>query len=53
MNQNQMDRYYWRTGQRWSADDRPEERWRGVTKRAIVFLAIAYVVTVVMMYVIR
>lgn len=26
MNQNDMDRYYWRTGQRWSADNRRVEK---------------------------
>jgi hypothetical protein len=23
MNENDVDRYFWRTGQRWSGDDRP------------------------------
>ena len=27
MNENEMDRYFWRTGQRWSADYRPHT-WR-------------------------
>ena len=27
MNQNDMDRYYWRTGHRWSGDSRKEERF--------------------------
>ena len=32
-NQNDMDPYFWQTGQRWSADDRPEEPPLPVEKR--------------------
>jgi hypothetical protein len=41
MNQNDMDRYFWRTGQRWSADDRPfktNRAGRSLVNRTLVFL---------------
>jgi hypothetical protein len=46
MNQNDMDRYYWRTGQRWSGDHRPPTRLR-ITGREIAWLAIAFLVSTV------
>jgi hypothetical protein len=58
MNQNDMDRYFWRTGQRWSGDDRPEELPLPVEKRrarirTIWFLFLAFLVTVVMLFLLR
>jgi hypothetical protein len=51
MNDNDMDRYYWRTGQRWSGDDRhlPLK----ISKRAILLLYAAFAVTVAMLYLMR
>lgn len=46
MNQNDMDRYYWRTGQRWSGDHRPPTRVK-ITGREIALLAIAFLVSTV------
>ena len=50
MNQNDMDRYLWRTGQRWSGDDRTAtESFRGSKThgRAIFIVCLAFIVTVV------
>jgi hypothetical protein len=42
MNQNDMDRYFWRTGQRWSGDDRrikaPRKRLTTLSSRTTLFL---------------
>ncbi len=49
MNENDMDRYFWRTGHRWSGDDRPELAPFGrskITGRTVVLLAIAFIVTI-------
>jgi len=58
MNQNNMDRYFWRTGQRWSGDDRPEEPPLPVEKRrarirTIWFLFLTFFVTLVMLFLLR
>lgn len=55
MNESDMDRYYWRTGQRWSGDDRPVENWpkTRVLGRTIFFLFVSFVVTVVMLFLLR
>ena len=50
MNQNDMDRYYWRTGQRWDGDDRRIRRLRG---REIFFLFVAFLVTLVALVLMR
>ena len=54
MNENDMDRYYWRTGHRWSGDSRPI-RWRmGPRVRGgILFLFAAYVVTAAILFLMR
>ena len=52
MNDNDMQRYYWRTGQRWSGGRDPFRRpksKRMPRKRAILLLVTAFVVTTVMM----
>jgi hypothetical protein len=50
MNQNEMDRYYWRAGQRWSSDSYPFERARRkVASRAILFLLTAFALTTAML----
>lgn len=42
MNTNDMDRYYWKTGQRWSSDNRSIREIEGprlkLTSRAIIVL---------------
>ena len=51
MNQNDMERYYWRTGQRWSGDDRPFKMPRAglkVAKGTIFLLYAVFVVTAAM-----
>jgi hypothetical protein len=56
MNENDMDRYFWRTGQRWSGDGRPVPRsFRGSATRgrAIIFLGISFVVTLVALVLLR
>jgi hypothetical protein len=53
MNQNDMDRYFWRTGQRRSGDDRPNKKGRRLTSREIVLLAAVFCVTVVMLLLVR
>ena len=58
MNQNDMDRYYWQTGQRWSGDPRAAEdllrhkfcRLRG---RTIGLLLVAFIVTVACLFLLR
>jgi len=51
MNQNDMDRYYWRTGHRWSGDSRGDVRWRLPLSRWIwAALAIGTVVTYSLLY---
>jgi hypothetical protein len=50
MNQNDMDRYLWRTGQQWSGDDRTSpESFRGLKShgRAIFFVALGFILTLV------
>jgi hypothetical protein len=50
MNENDMDRYFWRTGQRWSGDDRRIKASRtGLTtlsNRMILFLVVGFALTV-------
>jgi hypothetical protein len=52
MNQNDMDRYFWRTGHRWSGDhrrlDSGRNGWR-LSKRPILLLAAAFDVTWVLL----
>jgi hypothetical protein len=38
MNQNDMDRYLWRTDQRWSADDRVKQSVRLKIDGRVIFL---------------
>ena len=50
MNENDMDRYKWRTGQRWSGDNRPSiESFHRLKSpgRAIFLVCIALIVTLV------
>jgi hypothetical protein len=48
MNQNDMERYYWRTGQHWS----PDLKAKG-SRRATVFVLVAFVITSVFLLVQR
>jgi hypothetical protein len=53
MNQNDMDRYFWRTGQQWSGDGRPTPKsFRGSKTRgpAIIFLFLSFVATLVALF---
>jgi hypothetical protein len=54
MNENEMDRYFWRTGQRWSADYRPHT-WRLGPRvlRALFLLFAAYLVTAAILFLSR
>ena len=58
MNQNDMDRYYWRTGHRWSGDRHAlgellrDKRFR-LRGRTIAFLLVAFIVTLVMLFLLR
>jgi hypothetical protein len=49
MNQNNMDRYYWRTGQKWSGDSRSEDELSGprmtFPRWTVVFLIAAFIGT--------
>ena len=52
MNQNDMDRYFWRTGQHWSGDDRLFKRPRRgpeLVSWVIVLLFAAFAPTVAML----
>jgi hypothetical protein len=53
MNQNDMDRYFWRTGQRWSADCNPfQTRRRGKhMSRAVILLLLASFATTAVMFI--
>ena len=53
MNQNDMDRYYWRTGQRWSGDLGP--RWPRIplAGRIVAVLALAFAVTQIALLLMR
>jgi hypothetical protein len=56
MNQNDMERYFWRTGQRWGAGGRGfQARWRPrkASNRAIFLLFAAFSVTVAMLLALR
>jgi hypothetical protein len=56
MNQNDMDRYFWRTGQRWSGDDRLVRRssqGARLRSREVLFLGLAFIVTLVGLVVLR
>ena len=57
MNENDMDRYFWRTGQRWSGDDdlpfkmdRPE---RKRANRTILILSATFAVTFAILLLLR
>jgi len=50
MNENDMDRYFWRSGRRWSGDDRPESEFYRKSKvpgPAIVFVFLSFIATLV------
>ena len=58
MNENDMDRYYWKTGQRWGGDNRPVEHirrpWRyppvpGLRWRLVLWLVAAYMISMILM----
>jgi len=49
MNENDMDRYYWRTGRRWGADERSESELRGpavqLSRWTVILLAVSFIAT--------
>ena len=56
MNQNDMDRYFWRTDQRWSGQDRPFKTHRPERKlvnRMLLFLYAALALIVGMRLLLR
>jgi hypothetical protein len=53
MNQNDMDRYYWRTGQRWSGDNRLGVVRLRLSGRKILLLAAAFAVTEIALLLLR
>jgi len=56
MNQNDMDRYFWRAGQRRSGDDRPVRAPLPVERprsRTIWFLFVTFLVTLVVLFLLR
>ncbi|HEY1760689.1 MAG TPA: hypothetical protein VGG72_35265 [Bryobacteraceae bacterium] len=49
MNENDLDRYFWRTGQRWGGSDRDRKTWppkRKIAKGTIILLFAAFAATV-------
>lgn len=44
MNQNDMDRYYWRTGQRWTGDYPRYKIKAAIPKWTIVLLFLSFVI---------
>jgi hypothetical protein len=58
MNRNDMDRYYWRTGHRWSGDplltqELLHHRWFRLRGRTLVVLFVAAIVTWVMLFLLK
>ena len=56
MNENDMDRYFWRTGLRWSGDNRPvPESFRKSTARdrVVVVLFLSFIVTLIGLVLLR
>jgi hypothetical protein len=57
MNENDRDRYYWRTGQRWSGDYRSQVELRGpvakVPRWAVAVLLASFLATTVALFVQR
>jgi len=53
MNQNDMDRYYWRTGRKWGADERSEAELRGpvvkLTRWVVILVGASFVLTTIML----
>jgi hypothetical protein len=56
MNENDMDRYRWRTGQPWSGDNRPASESYRRTKigvRVMTFVGLSFLVTLVGLVLLR
>jgi hypothetical protein len=49
MNENDMERYYWRTGQRWGGENRSEAELRGpvvkLPRWTVALLAVSFIAT--------
>jgi hypothetical protein len=56
MNQNDMDRRFWRTGHRWSGDSRPVNDHFPATQsgaRTIVLVCVVFIMTLVALGLLR
>jgi hypothetical protein len=55
MNHNDMDRYFWRTGRRWSGDGRPTESFdrSKIDGRTIFWVGISLMVTLAALILLR
>lgn len=56
MNQNDMDRYLWRTGQRWSGDDVPFRMpgsGRKLARGTILLLWVGFLLTGIILLLLR
>jgi len=52
MNQNDMDRYFWRTGQRWSGDSRCRNELSGkvrLPRRTVFLILLSSLITLLML----
>lgn len=56
MNENNADRYFWRTGHRWSGDSRPVNHHFPATQisgRTIILVCVAFIITLMALVLIR
>ena len=55
MNENDMARYFWRTGQRWNGENRPLRRSTGLRLpgRTILLLLLSFLVTLAVLVALR
>lgn len=56
MNQNDMDRRFWRTGHRWSGDSRPVNHHFPATLisgRTIILVCVVFIMTLVALVLVR
>lgn len=58
MNENVMDRYFWKTGERWSSDNRPVDHIRNPLRygpfrklrwRSVFWLMVAYLISMALL----
>jgi hypothetical protein len=54
MNHNDMDRYFWRTGQRWTGHNGPSGRpAKASSRRGFFLVAASFAMTLVMLFLLR